>query len=116
MSIQIVLPSALYALYVLSHLSKSSVGFRENLIATGSSTRSVVKTRMFASYTSSGMNWVAKRRARGGSESLYGKAMTALFVGRKFRGAVRGTEIWPSDGTSPRTSSKTVHPPGEPPP
>ena len=67
MSIQIVLPSALYALYVLSHLSKSSVGFRENLIATGSSTRSVVKTRMFASYTSSGMNWVAKSRARVGS-------------------------------------------------
>src|SRR2546422_11291322 len=110
MSIQIVLPSALYALYVLSHLSKSSVGFRENLIATGSSTRSVVKTRIFASYTSSGMNWVAKRRARVGAESLYGNGMTALFVVGKFRRAGRGTEIWPSNGTAPRMSSKTVDP------
>src|SRR5207245_11732683 len=93
MSIQIVLPSALYALYVPSHLSKSSVGFRENLIATGSSTLSVVKTRMFALYTSSGMDWVANRRARVGSYSLFGNALTALFVARKLNNALSGTSI-----------------------
>src|SRR2546428_13141348 len=101
MSIQIVFPSALYALYVPSHLSKSSVGFRENLIATGSSTLSVVKTSMFALYTSSGMNWVANRRARAGSQLLYGNAKTALFVARKVMRAVSGRWIRLTNGAYP---------------
>src|SRR2546422_11441785 len=110
MSIQIVLPSALYALYVLSHLSKSSVGFRENLIATGSSTRSVVKTRMFASYTSSGMNWVAKRRVPAGAEYLDRDARTAVFVARQFRRAGTGTQTCASNGTAPPLSTKALDP------
>src|SRR2546430_14627956 len=114
MSIQIVLPSALYALYVLSHLSKSSVGFRENLIATGSSTRSVVKTRMFASYTSSGMNWVAKRRDRAGADWPDGDATAALFVARKFRGGGRGAETLCSDRAAPRVRSQPGGSPGRP--
>src|SRR2546428_1980523 len=110
MSIQIVLPSALYALYVLSHLSKSSVGFRENLIATGSSTRSVVKTRMFASYTSSGMKWVAKRRALLGASAFYGNPIMALFAAGKCLAAVEGTQILHPIGPTPRATSITIVP------
>src|SRR5213078_4494467 len=88
----------------------------ENLIATGSSTRSVVKTRMFASYMSSARNCVAKSRDRFGSKSLYGNIITALFVARKFRRAVSGTYSCASNGTSPRISSRTVEPRATPPP
>src|SRR5438094_453976 len=88
----------------------------ENLIATGSSTRSVVKTRMFASYMSSARNCVAKSRDRFGSKSLYGNIITALFVARKFRSAVSGTYSCASNGTSPRISSNTVEPRATPPP
>src|SRR2546423_324696 len=88
----------------------------ENLVAAGSSTRSVGKARMFASYMSSARNWVAKSRDRFGSKSLYGNIMTAFPVARKFRRAVRGTYTCASNGTSPLISSKTVEPRATPPP